>query len=389
MMKLLETGQALYVLAGICLLGILTRLMTRSLYKRLLKECTNLTVTKNKGLKELKLRAENTYRMNQGLRDSSAWLEHQLGELRFRGMTLGGWSGFSLQLTWLCLLGGGVGAFFSYWYRLDTSYIVMNGCGAVLMALLTMLCVNGAISGRREQRTSALQDYLENVLCPRLARSQSMEEPGMEQERGGRRLTVRNGRGGNGANVSRMDGSQRGKVVMMPEEGREETAGRGRSGGQSDGRNVQKLEAATEESGVLENREQFADSGSREDQERFGNAGARDSQERFDNSGGREDQTRFGKSGKLEHLGNSGGQGRSGGGRKRGDRGGRQETAAVVAQAEDKSPEDKPDIDDLKRSLEQIAASRERGRGSGDSWMKGLSPEQMQLIGDILKEYLG
>ena len=66
-----------------------------------------------------------------------------------------------------------------------------------------------------------------------------------------------------------------------------------------------------------------------------------------------------------------------------------QETAAVVAQAEDKSPEDKPDIDDLKRSLEQIAASRERGRGSGDSWMKGLSPEQMQLIGDILKEYLG
>ena len=38
MMNLLETGQALYVLAGICLLGILTRLMTRNLYKRLLKE---------------------------------------------------------------------------------------------------------------------------------------------------------------------------------------------------------------------------------------------------------------------------------------------------------------------------------------------------------------
>lgn len=50
-------------------------------------------MTKNKGLKELKLRAENTYRMNQGLRDS----------------------------------------------------------GAVLMAMLTMVFDNGAISGRKEQ----------------------------------------------------------------------------------------------------------------------------------------------------------------------------------------------------------------------------------------------
>lgn len=110
------------MLAGICLMGILTRLMTRNLYKKLLKECTNLTVTKNKGLKELKLRAENTYHMNQGLRDS----------------------------------------------------------GAVLMAMLTMVFDNGAISGRKEQLTSALQDYLENVFCPRLARNQPMDEPGAE-----------------------------------------------------------------------------------------------------------------------------------------------------------------------------------------------------------------
>lgn len=48
-------------------------------------------------------------------------------------------------------------------------------------------------------------------------------------------------------------------------------------------------------------------------------------------------------------------------------------------------------MDSLKRSLEQIAASRERNRGSGsgDEWVKGLSQEQVQLIGDILEEYLG
>ncbi len=147
MLKFLETGQALYVLAGICLLGILTRVMTKNLYKRLIKESANMATTKNKSLKELKQRTENTYRINQGLRDCGAWLDHQLCELRFRGMTLAGWANVSMQLTWLCLLSGGTGAFFSYWYRLDTVYVVMYGGGAVLMA-------------RQEQRFGALPGWL-------------------------------------------------------------------------------------------------------------------------------------------------------------------------------------------------------------------------------------
>lgn len=387
MMNLLETGQALYVLAGICLLGILTRLMTRNLYKRLLKECTNLTVTRNKGLKELKLRAENTYRLNQGLRDTNAWLEHQLGELRFRGMTLGSWSGISLQLTWLCLLGGGAGAFFSYWYRLDTSYIVMYGCGAVLMAMLTMLFDNGAISGRREQLTSALQDYLENVLCPRLARSQAMEEPGEEGERNVRRLSVRPGRGGNGA--------QRGKVVMLAEECREESGSRITASGRED-------EAGVRQGGSRgEAGSRFQASGHEE------TVTGRQASGQEDEAGGRQSGGREESGSRMQAAGrgrmsgsvsgadqpDAGGRSASqerGGPRKRSDRdrSGRRETAATAVPAAETGQDDRHDVDYLKRSLEQIAASRERNRGSGEEWMKGLSQEQMQLLGDIIKEYL-
>ena len=170
MLQLLETGKALYVLAAICLLGIMTRGITRHLYKRLLKESTNLTLTKNKGLRELRQRAENTYRMNQGLRDCGAWVEHQLYDLKVMGMTLSGWSTLSMQWTWLCLLAGGAGAFLSYWYRLDTYYIVMYGGGAVLLSMFTMLFDNGMAGGWREQLVVALQDQLEHVMCPRLAR---------------------------------------------------------------------------------------------------------------------------------------------------------------------------------------------------------------------------
>jgi hypothetical protein len=170
MLSVMETGQALYVLMGICALGIITRLLTRNLYKRLMKESTNLATAKNKGLKELKQRAETSYHVNQGMRDSGSWLEHQLGELRFRGMTLAGWTNLSTQLTWLCLLAGGAGAFYAYWYRMDTYYIVLYGGGAVLMAMLTMLFDGSIAASRRDQLIAVLQDYLENTMFPRMGR---------------------------------------------------------------------------------------------------------------------------------------------------------------------------------------------------------------------------
>ncbi|MDO5407817.1 MAG: hypothetical protein Q4F28_10915, partial [Eubacteriales bacterium] len=196
MLQILETGKALYVLAAICGLGILTRLITGRLYRRLLKESTNLGMTRHRRLKELRQRAENTYRMNQGLRDSGAWLEHQLNELRFAGMTLSGWSALSMQWTWLCLLTGAAGAFASYWYRLDTFYIVLYGGGAVMMAMLTMLFDLGA-AGRKEQLLSSLQDYLENVMCPRMMRGVSADagrNPAEERTADGQRRLLRGGR---------------------------------------------------------------------------------------------------------------------------------------------------------------------------------------------------
>ena len=158
MLQLLESGRALYVLTAACVLGILTRMITRRAYKRLLKESKDLSMTKNKSLKELRQRAENTYRVNQGLVDSGAWLEHQLYDFKAMGIRLLNWTSLGIRLTWLCLLFGGACAFFSYWYRLDTYYVVMYGGGAVLMAMLTMLFDGGIAGDLKEQLLISLQD---------------------------------------------------------------------------------------------------------------------------------------------------------------------------------------------------------------------------------------
>lgn len=197
--------KALYVLAGICVLGIMTRAITKRFYKRLIKESTNLALTKNKSLKELRQKAENTYRMNQGMSDSGAWLEHQLYEMKIMGVNLSGWSNLCMQWTWLCLLAGGLGAFLSYWYRLDTFYIVLYGGGSVLLAMLTMLFDNGVTGGWREQLQAAASDYLENVMYPRMARSMSGEGQSARQNGTG---AFRAARGQNGRKTGRKTGSK-------------------------------------------------------------------------------------------------------------------------------------------------------------------------------------
>jgi len=65
---------------------------------------------------------------------------------------------------------------------------------------------------------------------------------------------------------------------------------------------------------------------------------------------------------------------------------GRREPEPMV-EASDKEDASRRDVDYLKRSLEQIAAGREKNR-SDDNWVKDLNPQEIKVIGDILREYL-
>ena len=171
MMSFLQTGKALYVLAAICLAGVFTRLMAGSFYKRLIKESTNMALTKNKYLRGLKQNAEDTYRMNQGMNNTRVYLERQMYSLRTFGMSVKGLDNLSGQLTLLCFLAGGGAAFLSYWFRSDNYYIVLYGTTGILAGMFTMLVDYGVnLESRRQQLLTCLQDYLENVMWPRMNR---------------------------------------------------------------------------------------------------------------------------------------------------------------------------------------------------------------------------
>ena len=176
MMSFLQTGKALYILAAVCLAGIISRLIAGSFYKGLIKESVNMALTKNKYLRNLKQNAEDTYRINQGMNNTRVYLERQLYGLRVMGMSIRGLDNLSGQLTLLCFLAGGAAAFLSYWYRSDNYYIVLYGTVGILSGMLTMLVDYGVnLEARRQQLLTCLQDYMENVMLPRMNRKGSPE----------------------------------------------------------------------------------------------------------------------------------------------------------------------------------------------------------------------
>lgn len=163
MLQFLQTGKALYVFAVLCGIGIMSKLVTGSLYKRMVKETANMTLTKNRNLKALKQKTENMFLISHGIRNAGAYIEKQMYCFRFMGMALDDWDNISVQAMILCFLTGGAAAFGSYWYRCDSYYIVLYGTLGILSGLFMVLVDNGAnTSSKRQQLADCLVDYVEN-----------------------------------------------------------------------------------------------------------------------------------------------------------------------------------------------------------------------------------
>ncbi len=189
MLQLLQTGKVLYALAAICALGVFSKLVTSSLYKRLIKETNNMALTKNKNLKGLKQKTENLFLVTRGIRNPPAYIEKQIYGFRILKMSLDNWVNLSVQAMILCFLTGGLAAFASYWYRCDSYYIVLYGAMGVLSGLFLVFVDNGAnISGKRQQLSDCLVDYVEN--SPHFYRTVDKQEM-MDGEKSGEEVAGR------------------------------------------------------------------------------------------------------------------------------------------------------------------------------------------------------
>ena len=348
MLQFLQTGKVLYVLAAVCALGIISKLVTGNLYKRLIKETGNMALTKNRNLRALKQKTENMFLLSHGLRNPAAYIEKQVYGFRFMKISLDDWDNFSVQTMILCFLIGGVAAFGSYWYRCDSYYIVLYGTMGILSGLFMVLVDNGVNIGvKRQQLMDCLVDYVEN--SPHFYKNVDKAAEGERADRKNRIVPA--------AGPGFRDLGRRGLKAV------EETA-------------------ASNETGPKEEKEELRDRTCHSRTEKpAGAPGGKNGAAQGERTG-----TRFSVLSRKK-------------GEDRKEEGSGESSPREERDKDRNGDELARSIEYLRESLDQIAAGREGGKREEPSSRqtekeglqrakKELKPEDLKLLGDILQEYL-
>lgn len=341
MLEFLQTGKALSVLAAIGIIGLVSKLITRSLYRRLLKETENMAMTRNKNLKILKQKLENTYRLNQNIVNTQAYLDKLMYGFRFMNLSLDTWNNLSFQMTILGLLAGGIGSFLAYWYRLDSYYIVLYASvGALSGLFLAFVDSSFCIAQKQQRLATVLLEYVDNSVFVRAARENAARDLSFRESSGTSGQTMDAGAEGPAEKAGFRRGEERrGPVKVLR------------------GRNAKAEELLRTVRAM------------KEEDDGFGQVAAGD-------SGGEAVRP----SGTVKRAGNESGR--------RAERSGSQSRGEIQKgeRARENGRAAVQEADYLKQSLDQIAASHERPE-DGKNWIKNLSSEEAQLIGEIMRDY--
>lgn len=375
MINFLQTGKALSVFVAIGVIGIVSKLITRSLYKRLVKETDNMAMTKNKNLKILKQKLENAYRLNQNIVNTQAYLDKQIYGFKFMKISLDGWNNLSMQMTIFSLLAGGAASFMSYWYRLDSYYIILYASvGALGSLLLTFLDSSFNITQKQQRLSNALLEYTDNSVFVRAARENTGRDIARDFAATSREIAGK---------IKNADRSADRAGERTAERAGDRTAERGADRtvdrtADTGGHSLEDLDSGDDRDMLI-----------RENDIRAGIVREENTRRSFPGSQGArsmkaEELLRTVRNMKEDSMSEDEESGGAKGSR-------RQERESRQRRNGDRKPvnpdnEVRRDIDYLKHSLDQIAVSKEKHRIS-DDWAKNLDVEEIKVIEEIMRQY--
>lgn len=182
---IIDRNVLLYVLAAACAVGVVSQMILKQVYDRLIRDTKNTGESSGRFLMQLRQRFQYCAHLNEQVGDVQSLIRRNLMEYRFWGLSLHQWKRMGtgcLAVSLLCAFGG-------------TVSLVQNGANVVngntyfwmgvLAAALTAAAYGISDTGyRAEQLMVGLTDYLENSGAVREYR-ESAEPDGYEAEYAG------------------------------------------------------------------------------------------------------------------------------------------------------------------------------------------------------------
>lgn len=88
--KMTDLQFVLYVLSGISAVVLLQKIIVSLIYRHLKKETDGLPTVNDRWMKQLKLKYENTYKINSHMADTRLYVDRQVGEAEILSRPSGG-----------------------------------------------------------------------------------------------------------------------------------------------------------------------------------------------------------------------------------------------------------------------------------------------------------
>ncbi|MBR3645613.1 MAG: hypothetical protein IKN54_04280 [Lachnospiraceae bacterium] len=167
----------LVVLGSIFLLGIVAKAATVSIYDRLLQKSENMLSTKNKTLRQIKIKYENSKTVNGSMANPSLMVERYIAKYKFMGISLKSISGITQKCGLICLLFGAVAGLYVYdVHKMFQRAVVYVIAGGVMAYWLDLFARSGDLVQKHNEIVYIITDFLENRMDIRDKRIERVAE---------------------------------------------------------------------------------------------------------------------------------------------------------------------------------------------------------------------
>ena len=171
--ELFDKNILVYVMAGLCGLGVLIKLVLSVVYSRLIKASDQMGTSRNKLMKSMCTKFETSYNLNMGVHNVDSFVDKYVYKHRFCGILLYTWENFCGQLLLLCMMIGSVGAVLGLLQECGKHTVLFTFLvGITTSALLVIVDNMMNLSTKKNVIRVNIQDYLENFLQARMNTSE-------------------------------------------------------------------------------------------------------------------------------------------------------------------------------------------------------------------------
>lgn len=170
-MLLGNQSRFVYLIAGFCVIGVLSKLLLQGKLHRLLKASEKMATTTKRQIRTIRNHYENSLNMDLQVHNIQAFVDKHILKLRFCGIPIRIWDGITLEAALLSVAAGGVGIINAI-HRSYGEAVVFNILFATIISCACLLSLENIfrIENSIDRLQANIEDYLENNLKNRFGR---------------------------------------------------------------------------------------------------------------------------------------------------------------------------------------------------------------------------